>query len=228
MPPPELARSTSADQSESNASVPAPEHLSNAPSVQAPSLTIPSVEVRALRPHRTLAAVIGALFAVGAFFIAALVLIVSRANSEPAASVEEIDTTDPADSPLPAVAPGADTPGAAEKEPADKKVKVRIKVSPKSATLTLDGKPLEGNPFNGELPADGREHELVVSAEGYDDETRQLLLSTDKELEIVLKRTRSGTFRPSKPAPNSEEDFPDLKGGKGGKTAAPLDTEDPW
>jgi hypothetical protein len=69
--------------------------------------------------------------------------------------------------------------------------------------LRLDGKPLD-NPFAGAFPADGREHELVASAEGYQNEVRRLRFERDLEIRLSLSPILRGRAAANNPAPEAK------------------------
>jgi serine/threonine-protein kinase len=202
-----------------------PSRSVQSPSAQAPSLTIPSVELKAPAQRRTLAAVVGALLAVVAFLIIAIVVVVARSRTvAPTPMVEaapvspETETTTP---PAP-----VDT--------APQRVRVRVQVSPQSAKLTLDGAPLTDNPWVGEVPATSGNHLLTAQADGYESVSRTLKFDENQNLEIQMRRAPTATAVAPKTAPTTEdpkkqEDFPDLTAQPKKKVpAAPLDSADPW
>jgi hypothetical protein len=83
----------------------------------------------------------------------------------------------------PAAAPAGAVVAAAPAQKA--RVKLLVSASPARARLRLDGQRVE-NPYVAELPADEREHELVVTADGYEPEVRKLRFARDLELKLVL------------------------------------------
>jgi hypothetical protein len=122
----------------------------------------------------------------------------------------------------------------------------------------LDGKALAPNPYSGAQPRDGKEHELVVSAAGYQPRTLNIRLDHDVDLEVGLAATQptgavgptTKTLTPTTAArkqsplvaqrphvsgavPKQADDgdpYRDLPTRKGAATKAPpLDTsESPW
>ena len=197
------------------------------PATQPPSLTIPSVEVKAPPPrrNRTLAAVIGALLAVVAFLVIAIVVVLARSRTvTPTPTVEAAPAVETVTTPAPT-----------SPQPAASRVRVRVAVSPKSATLSLDGKPLSDNPWVTEMPAGPEDHLLTIEADGYETEKRSLRFDENQNLEIQLRRApKTAAVVRAKPntkkeEPEKPEDFPDLAPPTKKKTsAAPLDTADPW
>lgn len=84
------------------------------------------------------------------------------------------------------------------------KVHLRISTVPADAKLFLDGKALE-NPFDGEFDKDTLSHELSIRRDGFEPETRKMLLTADQNVVIPLTEKseeppRGGTDRPG-PAP---------------------------
>jgi serine/threonine protein kinase len=166
----------------------------------------------------------------------ALVLIftlISRSSSKP---------------PVPSL--NAATPGPASSAGA---VRVSIRAHPETATLTFDGKALGPSPYSAAQARDGKAHELVVSAAGYQPRTLNIQLDHDVDLEVGLAQTQaSGTVgqaptpsarkesalgvqrpRVSGAVPKKADDtdpYHDLPTRKGtGTKAPPLDTsESPW
>ncbi|HET9932398.1 MAG TPA: serine/threonine-protein kinase [Polyangiaceae bacterium] len=69
--------------------------------------------------------------------------------------------------------------------PVPSNINLLVAAGPARAHLRLDGKPID-NPFAGSFPADGHEHELVASAEGYQNEVRKLRFERDLEIRLSL------------------------------------------
>jgi len=65
-------------------------------------------------------------------------------------------------------------------------VEVSIAASPTTATLTLDGERLPGNPSNGRFPRDAKPHSLLIEAEGYVSQTLPLQLSENRSVAVTL------------------------------------------
>ena len=72
------------------------------------------------------------------------------------------------------------TPGPAEK------VAVSFSASPQETTLFLDGQPLAGNPYRGQLPKDSNPHELRAEAPGYAAQTLAVSLDGPSNLDVTL------------------------------------------
>jgi eukaryotic-like serine/threonine-protein kinase len=70
--------------------------------------------------------------------------------------------------------------------PAMATVEVSIAASPTTATLTLDGERLPGNPSNGRFPRDAKQHSLLIEAEGYVSQTLSLQLNDNRSVAVTL------------------------------------------
>ncbi len=68
-------------------------------------------------------------------------------------------------------------------------IEVSVRVTPPSATIVLDGKPLEGNPFHGVFPREGK-HELRVEAPGYLPVIQTVSFQQDVAIELFLTRAQ--------------------------------------
>jgi serine/threonine-protein kinase len=76
-------------------------------------------------------------------------------------------------------------------EPRPQMVQLIIQVEPRDATVTLDGKTLSGNPFQGEFPLERRTHVVQVSAPGYASTEKMLTLAENTRLDISLVANRT-------------------------------------
>jgi serine/threonine protein kinase len=188
---------------------------------QGGSLTIPSVEVRALRPKKTFAAAVGVAVALVVALLFGIGALVIRARSPEPPAPDVMPLGKPAGEPV--TPPSATAPDAPPE-----RVRIQIRATPASATLMLDGAPLD-NPVVIDRPKDDKEHTLVVEAKGYETESKIVHFATSIDLGIALRKLAPGAKRGPyvPPKPNGDETLPDLKPKK--KTnAQPLDTEDPW
>ncbi len=203
-----------------------PSRSVHGPGTPAPSLTIPSVELKAPTQRRTLAAVMGALLATVVFLIIAIVVVVARSRTVTPTPMVEAAPVSPEAETVEAKPPPAAT------DTAPRRVRVRVQVSPKSAKLTLDGNQLSDNPWVGEVPAGPGEHVLTVEADGYQSVSRMLKFDENQNLEIQLRRATTAAAAPPKATaeePKKPDDFPDLTAQPKKKPpTAPLDTADPW
>ena len=66
-------------------------------------------------------------------------------------------------------------------------IDVDIRVHPAAAELLLDNVQLQGNPFHGSMPKDGRVHELECRLEGYVTLKRKVVFDRDFRIELELQ-----------------------------------------
>jgi eukaryotic-like serine/threonine-protein kinase len=89
-----------------------------------------------------------------------------------------------------ATGPGSATGAAAEpSEPArPAAVGVEIRVSPATATISIDGKGVDGNPFESQYPSDDLVHNVRATAPGH--VTKSVAVTFDKkvQLDLILER----------------------------------------
>jgi serine/threonine-protein kinase len=79
-------------------------------------------------------------------------------------------------------------------------IRMRVNAAPRDATLTLDGAPLQSNPFDAVQPRDGSVHQLVVSAPGHDPRSLELRFDHDIDVEVRLaEAVRSASAEPTAP-----------------------------
>jgi serine/threonine-protein kinase len=135
------------------------------------------------------------------------------------------------DAPAPAAEPQASAPTQAPSEASasEQTVRVHLSIAPSDAVVTLDGRRLDGNPFDARLPRDDRAHTLTIEAEGHETESRTIGLANDVDLRIELKPADKKTARSTKTsrAAASAEPQPSAKG-IGVKTTRTIDTSDPY
>jgi eukaryotic-like serine/threonine-protein kinase len=189
------------------------------------SVTIPSTQIRAMKPNRRIAIAVGAGIATALFALLVLAVVVAT-RGEPG----EVTAVEPTTLPTrPEPTTLAPNPPQEPAQPA--KIEVRIRATPKDARLVLDGRELAENPFVGSFAKDGQDHMLRIEAPGYDTETRRLTFDRDVMIELGLQKKsgaapavpRRGDGKPK------QDEFPDLAGPKKKPgTAAPIDTNDPW
>lgn len=85
-------------------------------------------------------------------------------------------------------------------------ITLSLQVSPGTALLLLDGKPLPGNPYHGQLPRDGREHEFRAECPGFAPKARILKAQSDMELDLQLEPLPPGdTFKQTEPGPGQAQ-----------------------
>jgi hypothetical protein len=87
--------------------------------------------------------------------------------------------------------PGLDEPDpGAVVPPGPAMIEVELSVTPARAEVRLDGEVVT---WPVELPSDGAEHRLEISARGYQSEERTFTADRDQSLEVLLRRRpRSG------------------------------------
>jgi eukaryotic-like serine/threonine-protein kinase len=205
-------------------------HFPAGPPSQPPSrvasVTIPSTQIRAMKPNRSVAIAIGAGVATALFALVVL-FAVAATRAEPGdVTAVESPPAPAAPNPAAATAPQPEQPATIE---------VRIRATPRDAKLLLDGRELDDNPFLGSFAKDGQDHILRIEAPGYETETRRLTFDRDVIIELGLQKKTAGRTGSTTSAPKAgvskpkSDDFPDLSSPKqksGG--AAPIDTNDPW
>jgi serine/threonine-protein kinase len=79
-------------------------------------------------------------------------------------------------------------------------MRLRLSAEPSTAQVFLDGRPLDGNPVELDLPADGASHTFRATAHGYRDGERVFTATGDANLQIALKR-RAVEPPPVRPPP---------------------------
>lgn len=123
---------------------------------------------------------------VGSALLATLAIVWAAQHSASPRTAEAPSATaspqNPSTAPDPAARVGTATAAAV---PAPSNITLLVSAGPSRVRLRLDGKPIE-NPFAGAFPADGREHELIASAEGYQNEVRRLRFERDLEIRLSL------------------------------------------
>jgi serine/threonine-protein kinase len=160
--------------------------------------------------------------AIGA--LGTLLLRASYEHAPPAAPA--LAASSPA-APAPATAPAAAT-----------SVEVSLRATPPEAKLSLDGRPLAGNPFRGSFERGG-EHELRVEAPGHLPTATTLSFERDVTVEIVLTRRAPARERPAPgaaprdaearpPAASVAGPGPAPPGAPPGRPARPLELENPY
>jgi eukaryotic-like serine/threonine-protein kinase len=188
------------------------------------SLTIPSVEVRAMRPRRTIAAAVGVAAALAIFLVIGVTaLVVRSAQPEPEPGVEgdpRHPTVEPVQPPTPSPTPTPST-----------RVRIRVKVNPQTAKLTLDGTPVD-NPLVIEQAKDERDHSLHAEAPGYESETRILRFEQNLQLDFGLEKATAASKKSSAagtaPDKDKDKDQPELGSVKKKPPSTELDKDDPW
>jgi eukaryotic-like serine/threonine-protein kinase len=136
----------------------------------------------------------------------------------------------------PALAPTA-TPAAASvvapAPPLPTEIEISVAASPPEARIFLDDRPLDRNPFKGNLPADASPHQLRVEARGYATQSKSIALDRNVVLELALQKdagaekpsSRSTSTPTSAPAPASVDNASNHPSAKPRRT---LDTSNPY
>jgi hypothetical protein len=80
----------------------------------------------------------------------------------------------------------------------ERNVEVAIDVTTPHAKILVDGKDVGKSPFRASVPKDTREHQVIVSADGFLSETRTIGFDRDVRLELALAPvTHSGHAMPT-------------------------------
>lgn len=132
------------------------------------------------RPARRVAVVAGA--AVGVIAIAG-VLFATRSHDKPAPAAPAASLVSPGAAPAPA--PAAMSPSV--EPPATAMVDIDIRATPVTATIVIDGAPVDGNAFRKRVVSDGRPHQLIVSAPGFISRAEQVTFDANVRLELSLQ-----------------------------------------
>jgi hypothetical protein len=104
----------------------------------------------------------------------------------------------------PALEPGDTARGRGPEAAGLPAIHLHFSVMPPEATLTLDGQRLAGNPFSSTRLADGMLHRLSAEARGYQSIERDIGLSRDITVELML----SPVAAPSPEPTSAERDAP--------------------
>ena len=100
-------------------------------------------------------------------------------------------------------------PPSASVAPPSSTVTVRVRVNPPTATLSIDGASVPGNPFVGTFPKGAAVHSLRAIAPGYLPKAEDMSFEEDTAVDLSLERQpqvvyrRGQTGAPSSPAPAS-------------------------
>ncbi|MBK8212243.1 MAG: protein kinase [Myxococcales bacterium] len=158
------------------------------------SLPPPSAPSRPL-PRVLAGAVLVALVAAAATFFATR----PRAPIEPPRA-NASEAPPPPKGPVVEVAPPTATP-------TDTNVTLDVAISPLSAKVYLDDRPLGANPFHGQLARDGRSHVLRAEAAGYKPRAFTFVLDRDRAVDFALEAYPQGGHAPpptATPSPSPE------------------------
>lgn len=72
-------------------------------------------------------------------------------------------------------------------------VRVEIRVHPATASIAIDDKPIDGNPFSGTYAADGGAHRIRLTAAGYQTKVIAVAFSGNVLVDVSLERSASST-----------------------------------
>ena len=150
-------------------------HFTPPTSITPPTMAGTSVpiELPQFRSSRRRVAIILASVAVGVAGLGTIAAVALNGGSDPKTSASS-------------AASAAATP-AASVAPHETTVEVAIEVTPARATITVDGKEIGRSPFHASVPKDAAAHQIQVSADGYQSETRSIAFDRDVRLELELK-----------------------------------------
>ncbi len=161
-----------------------------------------------LPPQRTLAPISrrGSLLTMGGIAVVAIAVAAyafgrsgsakpttAAETSPPSAMTVQTPTErrEPAPEPLPIIAPAA--------------IGVEIRAKPASATISIDGALVSGNPFRGNYREDGVMHRIRVTAAGFETATRDVSFDRDVLLEFDLPKPAPVASRVARPVRTPRE-----------------------
>ncbi len=139
--------------------------------------------------------------------------------------------------PIPASSPNG-SPATSEPSPQRAAtIVLRLEAHPRHASWTLDGAPLQGNPFVAEQFASTALRRLEVRADGFEPVSREVVLDRDTTIALALVPSRRGrpaaptvdSVRPTEPAaapPATTESA--LEPAKRARPPRPMDTNNPY
>jgi hypothetical protein len=100
-------------------------------------------------------------------------------------------TPPPAPQPAPAppvVAKPTEPPPAPPTSPKANMIDVEIRVTPGTATISIDNKDVEGNPYSTQFPADDIMHRIRATAPGYVTKSSSVAFNANVTLDFSLER----------------------------------------
>jgi hypothetical protein len=140
---------------------------------------------------------------------AAIVVLVARSGNEivmPSSVAESRPGPSAAIAPAPLVVAPATTAEAATVAPAPRPtplIDVEIHVTPETATVSIDGQDVRGNPFAGQYVTDSAVHHIRVAAPGYVTKSVPVPFSGNVTLDLSLERVP-----PTAPPPRTTSSHP--------------------
>jgi hypothetical protein len=72
-------------------------------------------------------------------------------------------------------------------------VRVEIRVHPATASIAIDDKPIDGNPFSGTYAADGAAHRIRLTSAGYQSKVIAVAFNGNVLVDVSLERSASST-----------------------------------
>lgn len=73
-------------------------------------------------------------------------------------------------------------------------IRISVRVQPDSASLWLDGQPLQTNPYEVVATPDNKEHCIRAAADGFESQERVVALDRDIRVEMTLHRAEKGAL----------------------------------
>jgi serine/threonine-protein kinase len=108
----------------------------------------------------------------------------------------------------PREATGAASAAVASASARPKTVLVRVTVFPAEAGISIDGKPVNSNPYTDEKPADGEWHVLRAEAAGFTPIERRLKFDLDVDMVLVLQPLPTAAPSATAPPPSRQRQQP--------------------
>lgn len=124
-------------------------------------------------PGRAGAAAVAAVSALAVLALAGVLLVVAPASRESA--------------PSSSLAPWTNSSATPASSPSSSAVQLELSATPSNARWKLDGRALPTNPWRGSIPRDGRQHELVVEADGHTPRTLSVAAERDQHIGVGLQ-----------------------------------------
>jgi hypothetical protein len=89
------------------------------------------------------------------------------------------------------------------------RVMLTLSAQPPTARFTVDGSPVEGNPYSGPYKKDGVTHQIRAEAPGYETAKASVVFDADVTRELTLKKRAGGAPPPvTKPSAADTGDAP--------------------